>query len=90
MAIPITSSGAQSIGLARAIVIQFNAALTGTVIVTAAGSTQYGTSAQTLGTVTNPVVGEIWKAGGLQGQGAISINPSGTTDLTVTKVNSIS
>lgn len=89
MALNITASGAQSIGLARAIVLQFNAALTGTVTVTAAGSTQYGTSAQTLGVITNPAVNAVWRAGGLSGQGAISINPSGTTDLTVTKVNSI-
>lgn len=89
MAQNITASGAQSIGLTRAIVLNFNAALTGTVVVTAAGSTQYGTSAQTLGTITNPTVGEMYKIGGLHGQGAISINPSGTTDLTVTKVNGI-
>lgn len=89
MATNITGSGATSIGLARAIVLKFNAALTGSVTVTAAGSTQYGTIAQTFGIVTNPVVGQTYQIGGLHGQGAISINPSGTTDLTVTKVNSI-
>lgn len=89
MAIYITASGAQSIGLARAIVVKFNLALTGTVTFTAGGSTQYGTAAQTLGIVTNPTANQTYQIGGLQGQGAISINPSGTTDITVTKVASI-
>lgn len=87
MSTNITSSGATSVGQARALLIECNAALTGTITVTAAGSTQYGTSSSTIGTITNPTVGTAWRVGGLQTQGAISINPSGTTDLTVTKVN---
>lgn len=87
MSTNITASGAQSIGLARAILIECNVALTGSITVTAAGSTQYGTSSSTIGTITNPTVGIPWRVGGLHTQGAISINPSTTTDLTVTKVN---
>lgn len=87
MAINITGSGATSVGLAKGILVQMNAALTGSVTITAAGSTQYGTAAQTLATITNPTVGESHRIGGLHGQGAISINPSGSTDLTVTKIN---
>lgn len=90
MAVNITSSGATSIGLAKAIVIQVNLGYTGSLIITAGGSTQYGTQAQTLGTVTNPVTGQVLKYGGLHGQGAISINPSTTTDISVTKVNFVS
>lgn len=87
MATPITASGATSIGLARAIIIQVNLGYTGTLAVTTAGSTQYGTTSQTIATETNPGTGQTLKYGGLHGQGAISINPSTTTDLTVTKVN---
>lgn len=86
MAINITGSGATSIGLARAIRINVNAALTGNIIVSSAGSTQYGTTAQTFATITNPTVGSSFVIGGLHAQGAISITPSTTTDLTVQKL----
>lgn len=88
MAIHITASGAQNIGPARAIRIQNNKDLTGTITVTAAGSTQYGTSSSTVAVITNPTaVAAAYEYGGLHTQGDISINPSGTCDVTVTKIN---
>lgn len=89
MAVNITASGAQSQGLCRALLIQVNAALTGTITITAAGSSQYGTSSSTIGTIMNPTVGSQFKYGGLQNQGAISINPSTTCDISVTKLNHV-
>lgn len=89
MALNITTGTATNIGLARAILIQVNAALTGTIAITTAGSTQYNTPAQTIGTITNPTVGQVYKYGGLHGQGAVSVTPSTTCDISVTKVNSI-
>lgn len=89
MSVNITGSGATSIGLARAIRITVNLGYTGTLTVTAAGSTQYGTAAQTIAIITNPVTGQVYPYGGLHGQGAISINPSTTTDISVTKVNKL-
>lgn len=89
MAQNITASGATSIGQARAILIQVNAALTGTLTITTAGSTQYGTSSATIATITNPTVGSQFRYGGLQTQGAVSINPSTTTDISVTKTQGV-
>lgn len=86
MAQNITASGAQSIGLADAILVQFGAALTGNVVITTAGSSQYGTNSATIDTITNPTVGQQYRYGGLRNQGALSINPSTTCDLTVTKI----
>lgn len=91
MAKNITASGAQVIAAqAGAIYIQVNAALTGTIAVTVAGSSQYGTAAQTIATITNPTVGSFYKYGGLHGQGAVSVNPSTTCDITVTVLSRIS
>lgn len=91
MAKNITASGATVVAAeAGAIYIQVNAALTGTITVTAAGSTQYGTGSQTIATITNPTVGSFFKYGGLKNQGAISVNPSTTTDITVTVLSRIS
>lgn len=89
MATYITASGATSIGQCNAILVQVNMALTGTITITNAGSTQYGTSSGTIAVITNPTVGSEYRYGGLNTQGAISINPSGTTDITVTKLNRI-
>lgn len=89
MAVNITSSGATSIGLARAILIQVNLGFTGTLTITNAGSTQYGTSSGTIATITNPATGQEYRYGGLHGLGAISINPSTSTDISVSKLNSI-
>lgn len=90
MALNITTGTATPIGLARAIRITFNAALTGNVVVAAAGSALYGTPAATVATITNPTVGGTYTYGGLHEQGGITITPSTTTDLTVTKVNKLS
>lgn len=77
------------IGQARAIFVQFNQALTGTMTVTNAGSTQYGTASGTVAVITNPTVGQPYRYGGLFGQGDISLALSATCDITVTKVNNI-
>lgn len=74
---------------AGAIIIQNNKALTGTITVAVAGSTQYGTSAATIATITDPAVGNIFKYGGLAQQGAVTVTPSATCDITVTVVSRI-
>lgn len=90
MAKNITSSGAVTIAAsAGAILIQNNKALTGNIVVSVAGSTQYGTPAATIATITDPAVGNIFKYGGLAQQGAISVNPSATCDVTVTVLSRI-
>lgn len=73
---------------AKGILIQVNAALTGSIVVSVAGSTQYGTAAQTIATITNPAVGNQYRYGGLFQQGAVSVNPSTTCDITVSILNS--
>lgn len=90
IALNITASGATNIGQARALLLQFGAALTGNVVVATLGSTQYDTTAQTIDTITNPTVGSRYEYGGLFGQGNVTITPSTTCDLTVTKLNNIS
>lgn len=91
MAKNITGSGATVVAAhAGAVLIQVNAALTGTIAVTTAGSTQYGTGAQTIATITNPTVGNIFKYGGLAQQGAVSVNPSTSCDISVTVLSRIS
>lgn len=86
MAINMTTSTPLVIGLCDAVRIQVNAALTGTIVVATGGSTQYGTTGATLGTVTNPGVGNIFTYRRLRGQGAVTITPSTTCDLTVAKL----
>lgn len=88
MALNITSSGAQAVADGSdAILIQVNGALTGTIAVTAAGSTQYGTSSSTIGTITNPTVGLQFRYYGLRTQGKISVNPSAGCDITVSLIS---
>lgn len=90
MAKNITAGGAVVVASnAQAIFIQVNAALTGTITVTAAGSTQYATPSSTIATITNPTVGNVFRYGGLAQAGAISVNPSTTTDITVTMLDHI-
>jgi hypothetical protein len=60
-----------------------NLALTGTITVSVAGSTQYGTPAATIAVITNPVVGEVHAYHGLRTQGTISVTPSTTCDISV-------
>lgn len=90
MAKNITASGSQTVATeAGAILLQVNAALTGNIVVAVAGSTQYGTSSATIATITNPTVGNIFKYGGLKGQGAVTVNPNTTCDITVTILSRI-
>lgn len=90
MAKNITGSGATTVASnAQAIFIQVNAALTGTITVTTAGSTQYGTSSATVATITNPLVGNVFRYGGLAQQGAVAVNPSASCDITVTMLERI-
>lgn len=84
MAKNITASGAATVATAvDGIEIKVNLGYIGSLVVSAAGSTQYNTPAATLGTITNPVTGQTYTYRNLRTQGAISINPSTTTDLTV-------
>lgn len=90
MSLGFIATGANNIGLARAIRIQSNSAATGAITVTTAGSTQYGTTLATQATITNPLAGAVYEYGGLHGQGAVSINVSVTCDISVTKLNQVS
>lgn len=84
MALEITGSGATVVATAAdGIRVTNNSALTGTITVTVAGSTQYGTPAATPAIITNPVVGESHEYHGLRTQGAVSVNPSTTCNITV-------
>ena len=90
MALNITTSGSTTIATeAKAILIQVNKALTGTIAVAVAGNTEYGTAAATIATITNPTVGTFYRYGGLAQQGAVTVNPSTSTDITVTVVRNI-
>lgn len=90
MAKNITASGPAVVAAhAGAMLIQNNKALTGTITITTAGSTQYGTSAQTIATITDPAVGNAFRYGGLAQQGAVSVNPSATCDISVTILSRI-
>ncbi len=80
----ITGTGAQEVGLADAILIQNNKALTGTLTVTQAGSTQYGTATRTVAIITDPAAGSTFYYGGLRTYGAVSVEPSGACNITVT------
>lgn len=70
----ITASGAQTIvDKADGILIQNNAALTGTITVTDAGTT--------VAIITDPAVGSLFMYRGFNG--AIAVNPSTTCNITV-------
>lgn len=84
MAKNITASGSQTVASAAdGIEIHVNLGYTGSLVVAVAGSTQYGTPAATLGTITNPVTGQTYVYRNLRTQGAVTVNPSTTTDLTI-------
>lgn len=90
MALNITAGSATDVaGQAGAILIQVNKALTGTIAVAAAGSTQYGTSSSTIATITNPAVGDCYRYGGLAQAGKITVTPSATCDITITVLSRI-
>lgn len=75
MAVYITASGAASIGTRDGLMIQVNTALTGSITLQAGGVT--------FAVITNPTVGSQYRYTGLRGMGAITVNPSATTDITV-------
>lgn len=76
----ITASGSQTIATtADAILVTVNTALTGTITLAAGGVT--------FAVITNPIAGNGFRYGGLRGQGTITINPSATTDVTVSLIN---
>lgn len=88
MAKNLTTGGAVVVATAaKGVQVTVNAALTGTIAVTTAGSVPDGTASQTIATITNPTVGNSFRYGGLSKQGAISVNPSTTCDITVTILN---
>lgn len=80
MARYITTTAATSIAAqAHGIYIQVNAALTGTITCTVGGAT--------FAVITNPAVGNVFRYGGLYGQGAVVVTSSATCDITVTVLN---
>lgn len=87
MAVHITTGANDIAAQADAILIQQNIALTGTLTVATAGSTQYGTAAGTVAVITNPTVGSSYRYGGLRTQGKITITASATTDTTVSLIS---
>lgn len=76
----ITASGSQTVAAgADGLLIQVNTALTGTITLQAGGVT--------FAVITNPLAGDQFRYAGLRGQGDITVNPSGTTDITVSFLN---
>lgn len=76
----ITASGSQTVAAnANGLLVQCNTALTGTVTLAAGGTT--------FAVITNPLAGNQFRYNGLRNAGAITVNPSGTTDLTVSFLN---
>ncbi len=72
-----TTSAAVVVAGADGILVQVNAALTGTLTCSAA-------TGGTFAVITNPTVGTSYRYGGLRGGGAITVTPSTTCDATVT------
>lgn len=89
MARNITTGTATAFGRTVGIFIQVNAALTGSIVVSAAGDTEYGTTSSTIATITNPAVGSSFKYGNLQSVGVVTVTPSTTCDITVTLMDKI-
>jgi len=76
----ITASGSQTVAAgADGLLIQVNTALTGTITLQVGGVT--------FAVITNPLAGDQFRYAGLRGQGAITVNPSATTDITVSFLN---
>lgn len=74
----LTASGATTIATScYGILIQVNAALTGTLTVTDGGTTK--------AVITNPTVGSVYTYYGFTGQ--VQVNPSTTCDVTVSVLN---
>lgn len=83
MSVHITTGTVTVANAADGIRITVNLGYTGSLTVATLGSTQYGTAATTLGIVTNPVTGQEYTYRNLRTQGAITVAPSTTTDLSV-------
>lgn len=76
----ITSSGSTTVATAAdGLLIQINKTATGTITLQAGGTT--------FAVIDTPLVGQQFRYNGLRGQGAITVNPSGTTDITVSFLN---
>lgn len=76
----ITSSGSTTISAdANGLLVQVNTALTGTITLQA--------GAVTFAVITNPTVGSQYRYNGLHTQGAITVNPSATCDITISFLN---
>lgn len=74
----ITASGSKTVAdQADGILIQVNAALTGTLTVTDGGTTK--------AVITNPTVGSQFRYYGFTG--AVAVNPSATCDITVSNLS---
>lgn len=76
----ITSSGSATVAAAaNGLLIQVNKTLSGTITLAAGGTT--------FAVITDPTVGTQFRYNGLRNQGAITVNPSATTDITVSFLN---
>lgn len=76
----ITASGSQTVAqAANGLLIQVNAALTGSITLAAGGTT--------FAVITNPTVGTQYRYNGLRNAGAITVNPSATCNITVSFLN---
>lgn len=76
----ITESGSVTVATAaNGLLVQVNTALTGTITL-AAGAVVFAV-------ITDPVAGDQFRYTGLRGAGAITVNPSATTDITVSFLN---
>ncbi len=76
----ITQSGSTTVATqANGILVQINKTLSGTITLAAGGTT--------FAVITNPTVGDQYRYNGLRGQGAITVNPNGATDITISFMN---
>ena len=76
----ITASGSQTVAnQCNGLLIQVNAALTGTITLQANGTT--------FAIISNPTVGTQYRYIGLSTKGPITVNPSASTDITVSFLN---
>lgn len=77
----VTTGTTTTIPTTNAILIQVNAALTGTITCAAGGNT--------FAVITNPTVGGKYEYSGLSGQGTITVVTSTTCDITISMLNRI-
>lgn len=76
----ITASGSTTVATsADGLLIQINKTAAGTITLAAGGTT--------FAIIDTPLVGQQFRYNGLRGQGAITVNPSGATDITVSFLN---